>query len=567
MPWFGARIVPELSMRWVAATLLFIATTTFAQQNPWYKSSIIYTLDVEVFKDSNGDGVGDFNGLISRLGYIDSLGADVIWLAPFQPTPNQDDGYDISDFYNVDPRLGTMNDFLGFMKRAKDLGIRVIIDLVVNHTSNQHPWFKDARTSPQSPYRPWYVWSKDRPANYDEGMVFPGVQKDIWSYDTLAGEYYYHRFYWFQPDLNTQHKPVWDEIKKIISFWMEKGVSGFRLDGVPFVIEVPQKKGTRYPHQFNLLTDMRQHAESINPEAVILGEANVLPREQLNFFGNNGDGIHMMFNFFVNQHIFYSLAARSAGPLKDALNATKSKPPAAQWAQFLRNHDEVDLGRLSNKERQQVYDDMGPSKNMQLYDRGIRRRLAPMLKDDSARIRMAYSLLLSLPSTPVIRYGDETGMGDDLSLKERLSVRTPMQWDHSRNAGFSSAQRTVRPVISQSPYDSSIVNVKDQEEDSASLLNWMRKMIALRKKSPAIALGSWEILNTGTENVLAILYRYQDDSVLVIHNFSDKPQSVKIKLPASKRALDFDLPGYGYRWIRDLTTTPGSLAKNRLTEQ
>jgi maltose alpha-D-glucosyltransferase/alpha-amylase len=538
-----------VSAKWIHTIgLLFFTAFALGQgREPWYKSSIIYTLDVEVFKDSDGNGIGDFNGLISRLGYIDSLGADAIWLSPFQPTPNQDDGYDISDFYRVDPRLGTMDDFQRFILRAKELQLRVIMDLVVNHTSDQHPWFKEARSSPQSKYRQWYVWSKERPANYNEGMVFPGVQKEIWTYDSTAGEYYYHRFYRFQPDLNTQYKPVWDEIKNIISFWMDKGITGFRLDGVPFVIEVPQKKGTTYPHQFGLLTDLRRHAESINPDAIILGEANVLPKEQLDFFGKTGDGLHMMFNFFVNQHIFYSLTTGSAGPLKDALRATKKKPRNGQWAQFLRNHDEVDLGRLSNKQRQQVYDDMGPSKNMQLYDRGIRRRLAPMLKNDSARIRMAYSLLLSLPSTPVIRYGDEIGMGDDLSLKERLSVRTPMQWDHSVSAGFSSTRDIVRPVVVEPAYDYHRVNVKDQQADSGSLLNWTRAMIGLRRSMPAIALGSWKILRTGTASALALMYSYGDKRVLVVHNLSANSLHINIRFKAHKR-IKMDLQGYGYRW-------------------
>jgi maltose alpha-D-glucosyltransferase/alpha-amylase len=541
---------------------LILWTIQCHAQTQWYKSSVIYTLDVEVFRDSDGDGTGDFNGLTSRLGYIDSLRADAIWLAPFQPSPNRDDGYDITDFYSVDPHLGTMQDFMKFMQRAKELKLRVIMDLVVNHTSDQHPWFKEARSSPQSPFRQWYVWSKERPSNYNKGMVFPGVQPDIWSYDSVAGEYYYHRFYSFQPDLNTQHEPVWNEIKSIIRFWMEKGVTGFRLDGVPFVIEVPQKKGTRYPHQFELLTDLHRYVEAINPDGVILGEANVLPKEQSDFFGENGDGINMMLNFFVNQHIFYSLATRRAEPLKDALLATRKKPEASQWAQFLRNHDEVDLGRLSKKERQKVYDDMGPLKTMQLYDRGIRRRLAPMLQNDTARIRFAYSLLLSLPSTPVFRYGDEIGMGDDLSLKERLSVRTPMQWDHSLHAGFSSADTTVRPVVKVAPYDSSRVNVKDQQADKTSLLRWTQQMIGLRKQLPAVALGSWELVDTGSENTLAILYTLESTKVLIVHNFSDHDQRVKIKATHEDhewkdaitsetvdRTLVMNLPRYGYRWL------------------
>ncbi|HYG19355.1 MAG TPA: alpha-amylase family protein [Ohtaekwangia sp.] len=500
-------------------------TVQDSTEDLWYKKSIFYTLDVEVFKDSDNDGFGDFKGLTSRLGYIDSLGADAIWLAPFQPSPGLDDGYDVKDYYNVDERLGTLADFDAFIKAAKSRGIRVIMDLVVNHTSDKHPWFVQARRDKNSPYRSWYVWSDDKPKNHDKGMVFPGVQKAIWTFDSVSKEYYYHRFYKFQPDLNMQNPAVVDEIRKVIKFWMARGINGFRLDGVPFFIEVPQETGEKFEHQYELLKAMRRYVDSLDSDAIILGEANVLPDENKDFFGEHGDGMHMMFNFFVNQHLFFALATGNTGPLVDALERTKEIPEEAEWGQFLRNHDEVDLGRLTKKERQAVYDKFGPDKDMQLYDRGIRRRLAPMMKNDPRHLELAYSVLLSLPSTPVLRYGDEIGMGDDLGLQERLSVRTPMQWNDEANAGFTRSRHPVRPVIGTGEYAFETVNVEDAWQDPNSLLNWTRSMINLRNGCPEIAFGDWQIINSGSDNVLAMLYNWRDRKLLVVHNFSDSDQT------------------------------------------
>jgi maltose alpha-D-glucosyltransferase / alpha-amylase len=533
----------------------------------WYKKSIIYTLDVEVFKDSDHDGIGDFKGLISRLGYIDSLGADAIWLSPFQPTPNKDDGYDVSDYYQVDKRLGTLEDFAAFMQRAKALKLKVIMDLVINHTSDQHPWFKEARSNKNSPYRPWYVWSKELPENYNVGMVFPGVQKTIWSYDSVANEFYYHRFYSFQPDLNAQYEPVQKEIKKIIKFWMDRGINGFRLDGVPFFIEIPQKTGEKFEHQYEMLTDMRHYVNSLDKDAIILGEANVLPDENKDFFGEHGDGMHMMFNFFVNQHLFYALATGKTDPLINALERTKEIPKNAEWGQFLRNHDEVDLGRLSEKEREEVYKKFGPEKNMQLYERGIRRRLAPMMNNNKKQLQLAYSALFSLPSTPVMRYGDEIGMGDDLRLQERLSVRTPMQWNNTKNAGFTNNDKPVQPVINTGVFKYADINVSDEQADSSSLLNWTVKMVKLRKKCPEISFGQWDILDTGSEGILAIHYQWNDQHVITLHNFTEQKQEVTIRdksldnktlhdmitaedIQRSDDHQTISLERYGYKWFR-----------------
>ena len=345
----------------------------------WYKNSIIYCLSVATYLDSNGDGVGDFPGLTRRLDYLSGLGVTAIWLMPFQPSPFRDDGYDISDYYGVDPRFGTLGDFVEFTKAAQQRGMRVLIDLVVNHTSNQHPWFQDARRDPQSKYRDWYVWSKKKPANADKGVVFPGVQKSTWTLRPEARAWYFHRFYDFQPDLNTANPEVQAEILKIMGFWIQLGVSGFRMDAVPFVIATKGPDVTQPVEQYDMLRMFREFLQWRRGEAIILAEANVEPDTDMQYFGDSGDRLQMMFNFQVNQTLFYALAAADSRPLEKALKATRPRPATGQWGIFLRNHDELDLGRLSDEQRQAVFAAFGPDPDMQLYERGIRRRLAPML--------------------------------------------------------------------------------------------------------------------------------------------------------------------------------------------
>jgi maltose alpha-D-glucosyltransferase/alpha-amylase len=346
----------------------------------WYKNAIIYSLNVGTYMDANGDGIGDFEGLSRCLDYLSGLGITCIWIQPFQPSPYKDDGYDITDYYGVDPRHGSSGDFVDFANQARQRGIRIIIDLVVNHTSDQHPWFQSARKSKDSKYRDWYVWSKKRPRNYRTGMVFPGVQQSIWSFDKVAREWYYHRFYKFQPDLNTMNFDVRTEIQRVMGYWLELGVSGFRVDAVPFIIE-KQERAKKQGREYEYLSVLRDFLQWREGDAILLGEANVLPPENLHYFGDEGDRMHMMFNFFVNQHAFYALASGDAGPLAKSIRATGGIPEYNQWASFLRNHDEVDLGRLTEKQRDLVYEKFGPEKEMQLYNRGIRRRLAPMLSN------------------------------------------------------------------------------------------------------------------------------------------------------------------------------------------
>src|SRR5579875_2542692 len=418
----------------------------------WYKNAIVYCLAVETFMDTNGDGIGDFPGLMQRLDYLQGLGVTTIWLMPFQPSPQRDDGYDITDYYSVDPRYGTLGDFVDFAKGCEQRGIRVLIDLVVNHTSNQHPWFQSARKSKDSPYRDWYVWSKTKPKDAESGVVFPGVQQSTWTRDDVSGEYYFHRFYDFQPDLNTSNPEVQAEILKIMGFWMQLGVSGFRMDAVPFVIATKGADVTQPVEQYDMLREFSQFLSWRKGDAIVLAEANVTPDDDMNYFGKAGERLQMMFNFDVNQHTFLALATADTTGLQQALKATKPRPATAQWATFLRNHDELDLGRLSDEERQAVFNAFAPDPAMQLYGRGIRRRLAPMLHGDRRHIEVAYSLMFSLPGTPVLRYGDEIGVGDDLSLPERACARTPMQWSNGPNAGFSTHPKLQNPVISGGPF-------------------------------------------------------------------------------------------------------------------
>ena len=538
----------------------------------WYKNAVIYCLSVNTFMDANGDGVGDFKGLLRRLDYIQGLGVTAIWLMPFQTSPGRDDGYDVADYYGVDPRYGTLGDFVEFTHGCKQRGLRVLIDLVVNHTSDQHPWFQAARKDPTSQYRDWYVWSKTKPPHADDGVVFPGVQKSTWTRDPVAKEYYFHRFYDFQPDLNTANPHVQAEILKIMGFWLQLGVSGFRMDAVPFVIATKGADVTKPVEQYDMLRMFREFLQWRTGDAIILGEANVLPKTDMQYFGDAGERLQMMFNFQVNQHLFYAMAAGDVGPLTKALEKTEPRPATSQWGQFLRNHDELDLGRLTVKQRQVVFDAFGPDKNMQLYDRGIRRRLAPMLQGDRRRLELAYSVMMTLPGTPVLRYGDEIAMGDDLSLPERNCARTPMQWSTEPHAGFTAADKPVMPVISEGAYGYKHVNVADQRRDPQSMLNWMERIIRMRKELPEIAWGEFVVIPTGVPEVLALRYDWRNNSVLIVHNFGATSQEIQLPSGAGAGAgesallvnlLSQDhspadakgrhcilLEPYGYRWFR-----------------
>ena len=492
----------------------------------WYKNGVFYCLSVGTYMDANGDGIGDFKGLLRRLDYLHGLGITAIWLMPFQPSPGKDDGYDISDYYGVDPRYGTLGDFVEFTHGCRQRGIRVIIDLVVNHTSDAHPWFRDARSSKDSPYRDWYVWADKKPANAGKGMVFPGVQKSTWTRDKQAKAWYFHRFYDFQPDLNTSNPQVQAEILKIMGFWIQLGVSGFRMDAVPFVIATKGAKVKTPVEQYDMLRAFREFLQWRKGDAIILAEANVLPDTDMEYFGDDGDRMQMMFNFHVNQNLFYALASSDSRPLAKALKATRPRPATAQWGLFLRNHDELDLGRLTKTQRDLVFKKFGPDKNMQLYDRGIRRRLAPMLGGDRRRLELAYSLMCTLPGTPVIRYGDEIGMGDNLALPERNCARTPMQWSTEPHAGFTESDKPASPVIDEGPYGYEHVNVAKQRRDINSMLNWTERIIRMRKEVPEVGWGDFKVISARDPAVLIMRYDWRNNSVLFVHNLDEKPREV-----------------------------------------
>jgi len=538
-------------------------------QGLWHKNAIVYTIDVESFADGNGDGIGDFLGLSKKLDYLAGLNVNCLWLQPFFPSPFRDHGYDISDYYAIDPRYGTLGEFVEFSQAARDRGIRVIADLVVNHTSNQHPWFQAARRDRKSKYRDWYVWSKEKPPNAAQGMVFPGVQKTTWTFDEEAGEYYYHRFYDFQPDLNTGNPEVRAEIARIIKTWVQLGVSGFRVDALPFVISTKGPGKTNFGDCPEYLVDMRECLSWQRGDAVFMAEAN-LPPDQVSMYFGEGDRVHVIFNFFVNQHLWLALARQKAQPIRDAYAALPTIPKYCEWANFLRTHDELDLARLSDGEREEVFREFGPSPDMQLYGRGIRRRAAPMLGNNRDRIELANSLILTLPGIPVLRYGDEIGMGEDLSLKERDAIRTPMQWANAANAGFSaaSAEKLVLPVIQQGEFGYDHVNVAAQQREPQSLLNWMERMTRLRLRCPEFGEEECRWLTVSDPAVLAHACTADRGCVVAVHNLSGRDIEAEIELcggiqgvvdllqhtesPVSQDGrLHIKLKPYGYAWLRE----------------
>jgi maltose alpha-D-glucosyltransferase/alpha-amylase len=541
----------------------------------WYKQAVIYCLDVETFQDSDGDGIGDLAGLTSRLDYLARLGVTCLWLNPIHPGPNRDDGYDVADFYGVDPRLGTLGDFAELVHQAANRGLRIILDLVVNHTSDEHPWFRSARADAASRYRDWYVWSKDEPSDRRQGMVFPGQQDETWTWDEESGAWYYHRFYDFQPDLNMSNPEVRAEVRKIMAFWLQLGVSGFRMDAAPFIIELTRPSEPEARKEFGYLREFRELLSWRRGDALILAEANAEREELLEYFGT-GDRLPMLFNFLINQRQFLAMARGDATPIVSALEAAPAIPESCQWATFLRNHDEIDLGRLSERERAECFAAFGPEESMQLYGRGIRRRLAPMLGNDRRRIELAYSLQFTLPGTPVLRYGEEIGMGDDLKLKERDAIRTPMQWTSDANAGFSTAPAKAlhRPVVSGGDHGFETVNVEAQRQDQGSLLHWMERMLHTLRECPELGVGTCTPVDAGDAAVLVLHHEAPGGVLLTLHNLSNRRRTIDLGPqpgqdgpplemfgdqaydPVGPDLKGIALAGYGYRWIR-LRETPG----------
>jgi maltose alpha-D-glucosyltransferase/alpha-amylase len=543
----------------------------------WYRTGVIYSVDVGLFQDGNEDGTGDFRGMIGRLDYLARLGVSTIWLHPIHPSPRRDGGYDITDYYGVYPRFGSLGDFATLLHEAGERGIRVMLDLVVNHTSDEHPWFQAARSDPESPFRDWYVWSQTEPPDRFEGMVFPGVEKETWTYDEKAGAWYRHRFYHFEPDLNTDNPAVREEIRKIALFWITMGVSGFRIDAAPFLIE--PRTPARRERDYAFLGDLRESMSWRRGDSVMLAEANVSDDELQEYFGYS-DGaatrVLMVFAFRLNQALVLALARQDARPVAATLRELPALPRYGQWATFLRNHDEVDLGRLTEQERQEVFAVFAPEPDMRLYGRGIRRRLAPMLGGDRRRIELAYSLQLSMPGTPVIRYGEEIGMGDNLDLPERDAIRTPMQWDGAAGAGFSRAEpgKFAAPLIAEGPYAYREVNVTNQRLDPNSLLTWFERTLHALRECEEIGSGDHEVIDAGPGHVMVHRATGRTGSTLFVHNLANRPCRLNLAalgdpvqpplnfVADSDYGRDVDLghlhvAGYGYRWIR-LHRTMGS---------
>ena len=500
----------------------------------WWKNAVFYCADVETFYDWNGDGTGDIRGMTERIEYLFDLGVTCLWLMPFYPTARKDDGYDITDFFGVDPRLGTHGDFVELVRTARASGIRVIIDFVMNHTSDGHPWFKSARRSKDDPYRDYYVWSATEPKSSPKDVVFPDQENSIWELDPKTNEWYLHHFYKHQPDLNIANPKVQEEISRTLGFWLELGVSGFRVDAVPFLFArdaAPGTPGVFDPNQY--LGDVRNFVTRRVGDAVLLGEVNLPYKDQKTFFGGpDGDGLNMQFDFIGMQNIYLSLARGDARPIAKALRQRPQLDVTSQWANFVRNHDELTLDKLSEDERQEVFDAFGPDPDMQLYGRGLRRRLPSMLGGDERRMRMAYSLMFSLPGTPVLFYGEEIGMAENLDIPGRLAVRTPMQWTGGANGGFSKAakRRLTRP-LPDGLYGPKRVNAADQRHDHESFWWFIRDLIYTYRQQPEIGWSTVEILKQPNPAVLAHVCREESGWAMVaLHNFGADSCIVPVQL-------------------------------------
>jgi maltose alpha-D-glucosyltransferase / alpha-amylase len=541
--------------------------TDKAVSDLWWKDAVVYCADVATWLDSDGDGIGDLAGLTRRLDYVARLGATTLWLMPFYPSPLGDDGYDITDYYAVDPRFGTLGDFVELIRTADNLGLRVLVDLVLSHTSNQHPWFQQARQSRDSRYRHYYRWSDEKQKEPSE-VAFPGEQDSTWTYDDTAGQWYMHRYYDFMPDLNITELDVRDEMDKVLGFWLELGVAGFRVDSLQFMIETIGTPARDKPVSY--LQSLVEFLQRRRGDAILLGEANVSPQEQERYFAvDDGDGVQMLFDFRTCAAQWLAHARGQAQPLIDALGHRPDIPLHAQFANFCRHHDELNLGMLSDGEREEVFAAFAPDPEHREYGRGIRRRLAPMLGNDPRRIRLALALTMALPGTPVLMYGDELGMGEDLSLPGRLAVRNPMQWSDRAAGGFSAADQTYRPARPDGPFGYRTVNAAAQRHQPDSLHTWVTNTIRVRRECPELGWGQWRTLPVGDPRVLAIEYHWRDGCVVTLHNLSAEPATAQLPddlsiSPSSRDVMEvlgdgvsptaigpqIELAGYGYRWLR-----------------
>lgn len=470
----------------------------------WYKDVVLYELYVRAFRDADGDGKGDLAGVIEKLDYLVWLGVDVIWLLPIYPSPLRDDGYDIANFYGVHPDYGTLGDVQRLLEEAHARGLKVITDLVLNHTSSDHPWFMESRRSRDNPRSDWYVWSDDPERYAGTRIIFTDTESSNWSFDPERGQYYWHRFFRHQPDLNYDNPAVREEMKRIIRFWLDLGFDGFRMDAIPYLFEREGTNNENLPATHEYLKELRSFIDEIKPGALLLGEVNQWPEDTLPYFGDGTDELPLLFHFPVMPRLYMALAQGTRDAVVRILDRTPPIPPECQWVVFLRNHDELTLEMVTEEERAWMWERYAPDPRMRL-NMGIRRRLAPLLDNDRARIELMHAILMSLPGTPILYYGDEIGMGDNIYLEDRDGVRTPMQWTNEPGAGFSSAPVLYAPVIDDPAYGSASVNVDAQRDDEASLLHAVRALVRVRKRRPALGRGRFAVVDVGPPEVLATL--------------------------------------------------------------
>jgi len=534
----------------------------------WYKDAVFYEVHVRAFKDGNDDGIGDFPGLTQQLDYLAELGVDCLWLLPFYRSPLRDDGYDVSDYRALHPDYGTLGDFERFLEAAHGRGIRVVADLVVNHTSDQHRWFQEARQSPASPYRDYYVWSDTDQRYRDARVIFIDSEPSNWSWDPVAKAYYWHRFFAHQPDLNFDNPRVQQELLDVMQFWMDRGLDGFRCDAVPYLFEREGTSCENLPETHQFLKALRRRIDERYEGRILLAEANQWPADVRPYFGD-GDECHMAFHFPLMPRIFLAVRRGDRRPITDIFVHTPEIPPTSQWCLFLRNHDELTLEMVSEEERQHLYHAYGADPQMRL-NLGIRRRLAPLLDNDRRKIELLVSLLFTLPGSPILYYGDEIGMGDNIYLGDRNGVRTPMQWSGDRNAGFSRADaaRLTLPPIVDPVYGYQAINVDGQLRTPSSLLHWMRRIIAVRKKTRVFGRGSLRFLRALNDSVLAHVRAHEGEVLLAVHNLAASAQPVELDLRAWRghtpvemlgdsrfpviedRPYFLSLAPYGYYWFR-----------------
>ncbi len=513
-------------------------------QDPlWHKDAVFYELHVRAFYDGNDDGIGDFAGLIQKLDYLEWLGVDCLWLLPFYPSPLRDDGYDVADFRSIASSYGTTEDFRRLLEEAHRRGMRVIVDLILNHTSDQHAWFQAARTSPVAPTRQYYVWSETDQKYPRARIIFVDTEKSNWTWDSEAQAYFWHRFFSHQPDLNYENPEVRRAMIQVMEYWLDQGLDGFRCDAVPYLFEREDTICENLPETHRYLKEIRASIDQRYKGRVLLAEANQWPSDVRPYFGD-GDEFHMAFHFPLMPRLFMGVRSEDRQPIIDMFKHTPEIPPACQWCLFLRNHDELTLEMCTGEERDYMYYAYARDPQMR-RNIGIARRLAPLLDNDRRKVELLNSIVFTLPGSPIIYYGDEIGMGDNIHLGDRNGVRTPMHWTADRNAGFSKADpsQLFLPVVADAVYGYQSVNIEAQKQATHSLLNWMRRMIAIRKKHKVFGRGTLEFLNPTNEKILAYLRAYEQQTVLLVHNLAESSQAVELDLGRFKGVVPEELFG------------------------